>query len=82
MDETLQSVLSTVASVKTGSLDQLSADSRIEELRLDSLDEVEILMGLEDAHQVEIDQATVKSCATLGDLARLIDRQRGKAAGS
>ena len=39
-------------------------------------------MALEDEHQVEIDQAQVKSCATLGELSRLIDRLRGDVAAS
>ena len=82
MADTLQSVVRAVASVKSDMSPELSGDSRIEDLRLDSLDEVEILMALEDEHQVEIDQAQVKSCATLGELSLLIDRLRGDVAAS
>ena len=82
MVDGLDSVLQVIATVKSGLADQLTAASRIEDLRLDSLDEVEILMALEDAHDIEIDQAQVKSCATLGDLGRLVDVQKSRKAGA
>ena len=41
MADTLQSVVRAVASVKSDMSPELSGDSRIEDLRLDSLDEVE-----------------------------------------
>jgi acyl carrier protein len=75
MTDVLGSVMAAITTVKSDTGGNLTAETRIDDLRLDSLDEVEILMALEDQHQVEIDQAQVKSCATLGDLARLIERQ-------
>lgn len=82
MTESLESVLQAVAAVKPDLAAGLSGDSRIDGLRLDSLDEVEVLMALEDSHGVEIDQAQVKSCDTLGDLARLIEKQKKPARGA
>jgi acyl carrier protein len=51
----------------------LSADTTIEELDLDSLDEVELLMSIEDQMKIELDQAEVNSCLTIGSLASLIE---------
>ena len=41
---------------------------------MDSLDEVEVMMFLEDELGIEIDQAQIESCVTVGDFAAVVDR--------
>ena len=79
MTEALSHVLEAVASVAADKTQGLSGETRIDSLQLDSLDEVEVLMALEDKLSVEIDQAQVNGCRTLGDLAALIEVQLGRA---
>lgn len=56
----------------------LSADTLIESLKFDSLDEVEIMMALEDQLGVEVDQASMSRCRSLGDLARVLSEMKAK----
>ena len=74
MSEALPDVLRAVAATTGRSLDTLSQDTPIESLKLDSLDEVEILMSLEETLGVVADQAAVNACRTLGDLAQLLQK--------
>lgn len=53
----------------------LSGESAIGMLGLDSLDEVELLMSIEDHFGIELDQAEVYSCSTIEQLASLIDNK-------
>lgn len=79
MTEALSHVLEAVASVAADKAQGLSGETRIDSLQLDSLDEVEVLMALEDKLSVEIDQAQVNACRTLGDLAALVEAQLSRA---
>jgi len=74
MVDLLDEVLLAVAAVTDQEIESLSAERLIEDLRLDSLDEVEILMSLEEKLDVALDQTQVNSCRTLGDLAMLISK--------
>ena len=79
MTEALSHVLEAVASVAADKTQGLSGETRIDSLQLDSLDEVEVLMALEDKLSVEIDQAQVNACRTLGDLAAMVEAQLSRA---
>jgi acyl carrier protein len=77
MAETLDQVIAAVRDVKGEKAPAgLAAATSIEALKLDSLDEVEIMMLLEDRMGVEIDQAQIRRCATLEDLSRMIEGLR------
>ena len=74
MTDTLPAVLAAFAAVKSEFPTPLSAGSVIEDLGLDSLEEVEVLLSLEERLGVELDQTELARCQTLGDLAALIAR--------
>jgi acyl carrier protein len=77
MAETLEQVIAAVRDVKGEKAPAgLDAATPIEALKLDSLDEVEIMMLLEDRLGLEIDQAQIRRCLTIEDLSRTLDGLR------
>lgn len=77
MAETLEQVITAVRDVKGEKAPAgLDASTPIEALKLDSLDEVEIMMLLEDRLGLEIDQAQIRQCRTIEDLSRTLDGLR------
>lgn len=77
MAETLEQVITAVRDVKGDKTPEgLDATTLIEALKLDSLDEVEIMMLLEDRLGLEIDQAQIRGCRTIEDLSQAIDGLR------
>jgi long-chain acyl-CoA synthetase len=50
----------------------LSRDTTLDELGLSSLDRVEMLMALEEAFQVTLDESALADAKTIGDLAALV----------
>ena len=77
MAETLEQVIAAVRDVKGDKTPEgLDASTPIEALKLDSLDEVEIMMLLEDRLHLEIDQAQIRQCHTIADLSRTLDSLR------
>jgi acyl carrier protein len=75
MDKILEVVVEAVITVKGIERSRLSADTVIETLKLDSLDEVELMMSLEEKLDTEVDQARISRCRTLGDLAKTLSGQ-------
>jgi acyl carrier protein len=71
-------VVDAVHMVKGVEPSTLSTDTLIESLNFDSLDEVEIMMTLEDKLGVELDQASISGCRTLGDLAIVMQTLKEK----
>jgi len=67
-------LIEAVCRVKNIDPDQVSTKTPIEDLMMDSLDEVEVMMFLEDELGIEIDQAQIEACVTVGDFAAGIDR--------
>lgn len=76
MTDVREQVLGSVSTVTGRDIGSLSAETVIESLGLDSLDEVEILMTIEERLGVAVDQAEVNSCRTLGDLMELVVRAK------
>lgn len=74
MPDALREVLAACAAVKAEFPEPLAATSRLEQLGLDSLEEVELLLSLEERLGVELDQTELVRCETLGDLAALLAR--------
>lgn len=55
--------------------DELSEKTTLhEDLAMDSLDDVEVVMELEDKYNLEISDYDVSKCVTIGDVVDLIDR--------
>lgn len=48
--------------------------SKFTDLGADSLDTVEIVMGLEEAFKISVDESSAQSIATVEDAAELIDK--------
>lgn len=56
------------------SADGITLESRFDEdLHADSLEKVEVVMGLEEAFQIEIPDDELDKLKTVGDLVRLIE---------
>ena len=57
----------------------ISDSSRIvEDLGADSLDMMEMLMGLESEYSITIPDEVAENLKTVGDVARFLDKQAGK----
>ena len=74
MHNSMDLLIEAVCRVKNIDPDQVSTKTPIEDLMMDSLDEVEVMMFLEDELGIEIDQAQIEACVTVGDFAAVIDR--------
>jgi acyl carrier protein len=59
----------------TGSETDVSLDSSLSELGLDSLDMVEMTLGLEESFGVEIPDSELEDVATVGDAITLIEKK-------
>lgn len=76
----LNMVFEAVHQIKGTDPASLAEDTLIESLKFDSLDEVEIMMTLEDRIGIEVDQASIRGCRTLGDLAKVLSDLKAKTA--
>jgi len=45
------------------------------DLQLDSFDQVELIMTIEDNFDIELDDADYIECSTVGDIVNLIDKE-------
>ena len=55
--------------------EKVTADARLkDDLGADSLDAVEIVMDIEDAFGIEIDDSEAENVATVGDLVKAIEQ--------
>jgi len=79
MRDSLGLLVDAVCRVKDREPATVSAATPIEDLLMDSLDEVEVMMFLEDELGIEIDQAQIEACVTVGDFAAVIDRLAARA---
>ena len=73
MSESLDLLVDAVCRVRSIDPEAVTATTAIEDLLMDSLDEVEVMMFLEDELGIEIDQTQIESCVTVGDFAAVID---------
>lgn len=76
MSETIHDVIRAIQDVKGSSAEGITAETTVETLKLDSLDEVEIMMLLEERLGIDIDQAQIRRCRTVAELARAIEAMR------
>ena len=71
-DHALDIMRAAVMSTKNSGLPTLSQETRIESLALNSLDEVEIMMFIEEKTGIHVEQEDFNRCQTLGEFAELI----------
>jgi acyl carrier protein len=74
MQDNLNLLIEAICRVKDIETGKVSATTSIEDLLMDSLDEVEVMMFLEDELGIEIDQTQIETCVTVGDFVAVIDR--------
>jgi acyl carrier protein len=60
-------------------MERILADTKLSELRLDSLDNVEVVMDLEDVFDIDISDSEAEACRTVADLEALVRRKGGGA---
>jgi acyl carrier protein len=68
----LQTILNATAGIDRESI---TPESTLNELGIDSLDEVEIVMACEDEFGIDITDEQVRKIRTVGDIGRCIARQ-------
>ena len=69
MNDLENKVLATVARVTNRPVGDISMKTELASLDLDSLDNLEILMSLEEAFGIDIDVTRISRCQALGDIA-------------
>lgn len=73
-DQIFKKTCEIIAEHVDASADAITLESRFDEdLHADSLEKVEVVMGLEEAFHIEISDDELDNLKTVGDLVRLID---------
>lgn len=73
-DEIFKKTCQIIAERMDPGIAEITLDSRFDEdLHADSLEKVEVVMGLEEAFQIEIPDDELDNLKTVGDLVRLIE---------
>ncbi|MEW5883845.1 MAG: acyl carrier protein [Armatimonadota bacterium] len=73
-DEIFEKTCEIIAENVDASANAITLESRFDEdLHADSLEKVEVVMGLEEAFQIEIPDDELDNLKTVGDLVRLIE---------
>ena len=73
MPDALTTVRALLARVKGMDADRLPPETDIQSLQLDSLDILEVVMGIEETFDVELDPTRFADCRTLADIVRAIE---------
>lgn len=69
----LQSVQAILTDLGYGQADQITEETAITDLGIDSLDTVEILMAFEDQHDIELDEDSVVNLPTIAELVTYLE---------
>jgi acyl carrier protein len=80
--EALAAIREELASIKVPSAENAEADQTWSDLDVDSLDLVEVVKALEDRYDVQIADGRLKSIATVGDAAALVQELTREKAGA
>ena len=70
--EALDAIREELAAIKVPGAEEAAPDSTWNDLDVDSLDLVEVVKALEDRYDVQIADGRLKSIATVGDAASLV----------
>lgn len=78
MNQVLENVKEAVSMLLDVKVEDLTEDTSLEDLGADSLDVVELVMMLEDEHDIYIDEVDddFDSINTIGDLVKVVERNR------
>ena len=80
--EALAAIREELASIKVPGAENAEADQTWSDLDVDSLDLVEVVKALEDRYDVQIADGRLKSIATVGDAAALVQELTREKAGA
>ena len=80
--EALAAIREELASIKVPGAEGAEADQTWSDLDVDSLDLVEVVKALEDRYDVQIADGRLKSIATVGDAAALVQELTREKAGA
>jgi acyl carrier protein len=80
--EALDAIREELASIKVPGAENAEADQTWSDLDVDSLDLVEVVKALEDRYDVQIADGRLKSIATVGDAAALVQELTREKAGA
>jgi acyl carrier protein len=80
--EALVAIREELASIKVPGAEGAEADQTWSDLDVDSLDLVEVVKALEDRYDVQIADGRLKSIATVGDAAALVQELTREKAGA
>ncbi len=70
--EAIGAIREELTAIKVPSADEAAAESTWADLDVDSLDLVEVVKALEDRYDIEIADGRLKSIASVGDAAQLV----------
>lgn len=71
-------VISLVAMYSGVKPEDVKPESELDALGLDSLDRVELVKGIEDQLEVNLDDDEFEACNTVGELVALVEREASK----
>ena len=80
--EVLEGIREELANIKVPGAEEASAEQTWSDLDVDSLDLVEVVKALEDRYDVQIADGRLKSIATVGDAAALVQELTREKAGA
>jgi acyl carrier protein len=80
--EALEAIREELANIKVPGAEDASAKQTWSDLDVDSLDLVEVVKALEDRYDVQIADGRLKSIATVGDAASLVQELTREKAGA
>jgi acyl carrier protein len=80
--EALEAIREELANIKVPGAESAEADQTWADLDVDSLDLVEVVKALEDRYDVQIADGRLKSIATVGDAATLVQELTREKAGA
>ena len=80
--EALEAIREELAAIKVPAAEGAEADQTWSDLDVDSLDLVEVVKALEDRYDVQIADGRLKSIATVGDAAALVQELTREKAGA
>jgi acyl carrier protein len=80
--EALEAIREELTNIKVPGAEEASAEQTWTDLDVDSLDLVEVVKALEDRYDVQIADGRLKSIATVGDAAALVQELTREKAGA
>jgi acyl carrier protein len=69
-----QKIIAMVAEVRDLSVEEVSRDSKLEELEFDSLDAMDVVFDVEEQYEIEVPDDVMDELVTVGDI---VDGIRG-----